>query len=79
MGAVLFLGGLSIVLGVMAWRRSPTLLRGALRNALLRFIEVLPRIAFAFLAAGFISKLAPWATFPFLSPLGPSPPHSSGT
>ncbi len=59
MGAVLFLGGLSIVLGVMAWRRSPTLLRGALRNALLRFIEVLPRIAFAFLAAGFISKLAP--------------------
>lgn len=59
MTALLVLSGVSFVLAILAWRRSPTLLRGAFRNAFLRFVEVLPRIALAFLAAGFISKLAP--------------------
>jgi uncharacterized membrane protein YraQ (UPF0718 family) len=59
MTAILVMSAMALVLGIIAWRRSPTLLRGAFRNATLRFIEVLPRIAFAFLAAGFISKIAP--------------------
>ncbi|HEY8580448.1 MAG TPA: hypothetical protein VIL72_11215 [Beijerinckiaceae bacterium] len=59
MQAVLALGGVSLILSYLAWRRSPTVLRGAYRNALLRFVEVLPRIAVAFLAAGFISHIVP--------------------
>ena len=59
MESVLALGAVSLVLSFVAWRRSPTLLRGAYRNAALRFIEVLPRIAVAFLAAGFISHIVP--------------------
>ncbi len=59
MSAYLFMGGICLVLGAIAWRRSPALLRGAFRNAFLRFLEILPRIGLAFLAAGFISKLAP--------------------
>jgi len=59
MTAILIMGSMALVLAIIAWRRSPTLLRGAFRNAFLRFVEVLPRIAFAFMAAGFIAKIAP--------------------
>ena len=47
MTAILIMGSMALVLAIIAWRRSPTLLRGAFRNAFLRFVEVLPRIAFA--------------------------------
>jgi uncharacterized membrane protein YraQ (UPF0718 family) len=57
--AFLTFSAVAVVLGGFAWRKSPTLVRGALRSAILRFIEILPRIACALLAAGFISKIAP--------------------
>ena len=59
MGSILFFGGGALVLTIIAWRRSPTLVRGAYRNALLRFFEILPRIGFALLTAGFISQIVP--------------------
>lgn len=59
MGSILFFGGSALILTIIAWRRSPTLVRGAYRNALLRFLEILPRIGFALLTAGFISQIVP--------------------
>ena len=59
MGSLAFFGGASLLLCVIAWRRSPTLVRGAFRNAGLRFLEILPRIGFALLTAGFISQIVP--------------------
>jgi uncharacterized membrane protein YraQ (UPF0718 family) len=59
MGSLIFFGVAAFILGVIAWRRSPTLVRGAFRNAGLRFLEILPRIGFALLTAGFISQIVP--------------------
>ncbi|MDP2355511.1 MAG: permease [Beijerinckiaceae bacterium] len=59
MGSLAFFGIASLILCVIAWRRSPTLVRGAFRNATLRFFEILPRIGFALLTAGFISQIVP--------------------
>jgi uncharacterized membrane protein YraQ (UPF0718 family) len=59
MGSLVFFGIASLILIVIAWRRSPTLVRGAFRNAALRFFEILPRIGFALLTAGFISQIVP--------------------
>jgi len=59
MVAIIIFGAAALILTYIAWRRSPTLARGAYRNAFLRFVEILPRIGFAFLAAGFISKIVP--------------------
>ena len=59
MGSIIFFGTAAFILGVIAWRRSPTLVRGAFRNATLRFLEILPRIGFALLTAGFISQIVP--------------------
>lgn len=59
MGSLIFFGSASLVLIIIAWRRSPTLVFGAFRNAALRFLEILPRIGFALLTAGFISQIVP--------------------
>ena len=56
---MLFPGILALVLGVIAWRRSPAMLRGALRSAFGRFLEIMPKIAVALIAAGFIGRLVP--------------------
>lgn len=59
MAAILIFGVGALILSIVAWRRSPTLLRGAYRNAMLRFFEILPRIGFALLTAGFLSQIVP--------------------
>lgn len=59
MVAILLFGTGAFVLSIVAWRRSPTLMRGAYRNAVLRFIEILPRIGFALLTAGFLAQIVP--------------------
>ena len=59
MGSIAFFLIASLILCVIAWRRSPTLVRGAFRNATLRFFEILPRIGLALLTAGFISQIVP--------------------
>lgn len=59
MGSIVLFGAAALVLAVIAWRRSPTLVHGAFRNAMLRFLEILPRIGFALLAAGFLSQIVP--------------------
>lgn len=57
--SILFPGLLALVLGYIAQRRSPAMLRAALRSATGRFIEIMPKIAVALIAAGFIGKLVP--------------------
>jgi uncharacterized membrane protein YraQ (UPF0718 family) len=59
MASIAFFAIAASILGVIAWRRSPTLVLGAFRNAALRFLEILPRIGFALLTAGFISQIVP--------------------
>lgn len=59
MWSIAFFAVAASILCVIAWRRSPTLVRGAFRNATLRFLEILPRIGFALLTAGFISQIVP--------------------
>ena len=59
MASIAFFAIAASILCVIAWRRSPTLVRGAFRNATLRFLEILPRIGFALLTAGFISQIVP--------------------
>lgn len=56
---MLFPGILSLILGAIAWRRSPALLRGAVRSASGRFVEFMPKIAVALMAAGFVGQLVP--------------------
>jgi uncharacterized membrane protein YraQ (UPF0718 family) len=53
---------LALVLGVLTWRKSPSLFRSSLRGAGVRFVEIIPRISLALLAAGFIGKLLPAET-----------------
>lgn len=50
---------LALVLAGLTARKSPALFRSALRSAFIRFVEILPRISVALLAAGFIGKLLP--------------------
>lgn len=59
---MLFPGILAIILGFVAWRRSPALVRSTMREATGRFVEVMPKVAVALLAAGFIGKLVPAET-----------------
>lgn len=56
---MLFPGILSFILGAIAWRRSPAMVRAALRSATGRFIEIMPKVAVALVGAGFIGKLVP--------------------
>lgn len=56
---MLFPGILSVLLGVIAWRRSPAMVRAALRSATGRFIEIMPKVAVALVGAGFVGKLVP--------------------
>jgi uncharacterized membrane protein YraQ (UPF0718 family) len=55
----LFLWGLALVLGFFAFRRSTAKSRDAMRAAGERFVEIMPRIALALLAAGFLAVLIP--------------------
>ena len=50
---------LALVLSLMTFRKSPALFRSSMRSAGLRFVEIMPRIAVAIAAAGFIGKLVP--------------------
>lgn len=59
MGSIIFFATAAFILAVVAWRRSPTLVRGAFHNAALRFLEILPRIGLALLTAGFLSQIVP--------------------
>lgn len=56
---LIFPATLGIILGTIAYRRAPSLLRAAMRAAVVRFVEILPRIIVAIIAAGFIGKLVP--------------------
>lgn len=56
---MLFPGILALVLGAVAWRRSPAMVRSAIRSAFGRFVEIMPKVALALFAAGFIGKLVP--------------------
>ena len=42
---------LALVLGVLTWRKSPSLFRSSMRGAGVRFVELIPRISLALLAA----------------------------
>lgn len=53
---------LAVVLGLLTYRKSPSLLRSSLRSAGMRFVEIIPRISCAILAAGFVGKLLPAET-----------------
>jgi uncharacterized protein len=55
----LVLWGLAIVLALWALRRSTAKARVAIMTAGERFLEIMPRIALALLAAGFIGVLVP--------------------
>ena len=55
----LVLWGLAIVLALCALRRSTAKARVAIMTAGERFLEIMPRIALALLAAGFIGVLVP--------------------
>jgi len=59
MESMVIFGPLALVLTWMTWRKSPSLLRSSLRGAGMRFVELMPRIAVAIAAAGFIGKLVP--------------------
>lgn len=59
MAALIILGGLALILAIIAVRRSPALLIQALKSSLHRFIELAPRMAIAMLLAGFVGKLIP--------------------
>lgn len=54
-----FLWLLALGLGIMTFRRDPGAALGAMRRAGGRVIEVLPRIAVALVAAGFLAQLVP--------------------
>lgn len=56
---MLFIGPLALILSIVTWRKSPALFRSSMRGALHRFVEIMPRIAVAIAAAGFIGKLVP--------------------
>jgi len=56
---MLFPLALSLVLGIVAYRRSPAIVRASLRSAFGRFVEFMPRIVVAIVAAGFIGALTP--------------------
>ena len=56
---MLFPGLLSIILGAIAWRRSPVMVQAAVRSAFGRFVEIMPKVALALFAAGFVGKLVP--------------------
>ena len=56
---ILFPAVLAVILGVVARRRSPAMVRAAIRSAFGRFVEIMPKIAVALIAAGFIGKLVP--------------------
>ncbi|MGE3246064.1 MAG: permease [Beijerinckiaceae bacterium] len=56
---MLFPAILGVILSAIAWRRSPAMVQRALRSAFGRFVEIMPKIAIALLAAGFIGKLVP--------------------
>ena len=59
---LIFMGSLALVLGALTWRKSPSLFRSSMSNAFVRFVELIPRISCALLAAGFIGKLLPAET-----------------
>ena len=59
MTGALVLWGLAIVLALCALRRSTAKARVAIMTAGERFLEIMPRIALALLAAGFIGVLVP--------------------
>jgi uncharacterized protein len=58
---LLFPGVLAVILGTIAYRRSPSMVRSAMRSAFGRFVEIMPKIAVALIAAGFIGVLVPAA------------------
>ena len=50
---------LAAVLGIFIQRRSASLLQSCLRGAGVRFVEMMPRMILAIVAAGFAGKLVP--------------------
>ena len=50
---------LAAVLGFLVQRRSASLLQSCLRGATVRFVEMMPRMVLAIVAAGFAGKLLP--------------------
>lgn len=59
---LLFMGPLALILAVLTYRKSPSLFRTSSRTAGVRFIEIIPRISCAILAAGFVGTLLPAET-----------------
>ena len=59
MVALSILGSLTLCLAIVAIRRSPLLFAEGLRSAMLRFVELAPRMIVGLLLAGFVGKLIP--------------------
>ena len=57
-----FMLPLAIVLAVLTYRKSPALFRSSARGAFVRFVEIIPRISCALLAAGFVGQVLPAET-----------------
>lgn len=55
----LIMAPLALALALFTAHKSPALLRSSLHSAFNRFLEIIPRISVAILAAGFIGKLLP--------------------
>ena len=53
---------LALLLAALTYRKSPALFRSSMRTAGVRFVEIIPRITFAILTAGFIGQLLPAET-----------------
>lgn len=53
---------LALVLAFLTFRKSPALFRSSMRSASVRFVEIIPRVSVAILAAGFVGKLLPAET-----------------
>ncbi len=62
MEGLAFMLPLAIVLAILAYRKSPALLRSSMNTAGKRFVEIIPRVSCAILAAGFVGKLLPAET-----------------
>lgn len=59
LGFTILLSAITLVLGFVAWRRSPALLRKGAEDARGQFLHMLPRLLIGILGSGFIAYMMP--------------------